>query len=93
MARSIEVKMNRKGMGALLKSADVRRELTERAERVLAAAKSNAPVGPTGDYKAGLHIEQHTTDRAVVRVAGSTNYDWFVEANTGNLARALDAGR
>ena len=33
------------------------------------------------------------TDRLVVRVAGSTDHDLVVEANTGNLARALDSAR
>lgn len=89
---AIKVKINHGGMRALLNSSEVRAELTKRAERVLSAAQSSAPVD-TGAYKDGLHIEQATTDRAVVRVAGGTDHDWIVEANTGNLARALDAGR
>jgi hypothetical protein len=72
MASGIKVKLNHSGMGALLKSSEVRNELTSRD---------------------GLHIVQDTTDRAVVRVAGSTDHDWIVEHRTGNLARALDAGR
>lgn len=85
-------RLNSAGMRALLNSADVRAELTERAERVLAKAQADAPVA-TGAYRDGLHIIQDTTDRAVVRVSGGTDHDWIVEANTGNLARALDAGR
>jgi hypothetical protein len=85
------VKLNHRGMGELLKSADVRSALTKRAERVLAKAKADAPVA-TGAYRDGLHIDQATTDRAVVRVAGATDHDFIVEANTGNLARSLDAG-
>lgn len=92
MASGIKVTLKSSGMAALLKSGEVRSELTKRAEAVLAAAQASAPV-ETGAYKAGLHIEQATTDRAVVRVAGSTDHDWVVEANAGNLARALDAGR
>lgn len=89
MART-KIKLNHSGMESMLKSSGVRSFLTERAERVLSAARDNAPV-VTGEYRDGLHIEQVTTDRAVVRVAGSSDHDYGVEAQTGNLARALDA--
>lgn len=88
----IRVEVNGRGMGELLNSADVRADLTRRAERVLAAAKASAPV-ETGAYRDGLHVEQATTDRAVVRIAGSTDHDFYVEAATGNLARALDQAK
>lgn len=86
----IRVTLNHGGMGALLNSGEVRSELTARAQAVLQAAQASAPVD-SGAYRDGLHIEQATTDRAVVRVAGSTDYDWVVEKDTGNLARSLDA--
>lgn len=89
---SIKVTLDHGGMAALLKSGEVRSELTSRAERVLSAARSSAPVA-TGEYQASLHIEQATTDRAVVRVVAGTDHAWIVEAKTGNLARALDAAR
>jgi hypothetical protein len=85
-----KVKLNHGGMGALLKSAGVRADLTVRMERALSQAKANAPVA-SGEYRDGLHIVQATTDRAVVRIAGSTDHDFIVEADTGNLARALDS--
>ena len=85
-----KVRLNSAGMKALLNSAGVRAELTRRAGPVLAAAQASAPVD-SGAYRAGLHIEQHTTDRAVVRVKGGSDHDLVVEARTGNLARALDA--
>lgn len=88
----IRVKLNRGGMAALLKSADVRHELTKRAESVLDAAVSNAPVA-SGEYRESLHIRQDTTDRVAVRVGSDAPHAWVVEAKTGNLARALDAGR
>jgi hypothetical protein len=90
MARS--VKMNYKGVGEVLNSAGVRADLTARAERVLSAAQSSAPV-VSGGYRDGLELMQDTTDRAVVRVVATAPYGYVVEANTGNLARALDAGR
>ena len=88
----IKVKLNSRGMGALLKSSDVRAGLTDRAERVLSAAKASAPVA-SGAYRDSLHIVQVTTDRAVVRVASNAPHAFVVEANTGCLARSLDAGR
>ena len=74
----------------ILKSDEVRAFITERAERVLAAAQSSAPVA-SGTYRASLHIEQDTTDRAVARVVADVPYAMVVEADTGNLARAIDA--
>lgn len=90
MASSVKIKLKSSGMEAMLKSSGVRSFITERAERVLAKAKADAPVA-TGAYRDGLHIVQATTDRAVARVSGSSDHDYVVEANTGNLARALDA--
>lgn len=91
MART-RVKLNSRGIQQLLKSGGVRADLTARAQRVLAAAEASAPV-VSGAYRDGLAIVQDTTDRAVVRVAGTAPHSHLVEANTGNLARALDAGR
>lgn len=91
MARS-GVKLNSKGVAELLKSSGVRADLTARGERVLASAQSSAPVA-SGAYKESLSVTQDTTDRAVVRVGASVAHAFIVEANTGTLARALDAGR
>lgn len=88
----IRVKLNHGGMGELLRSAGVRADLTARMERALSAAKAAAPVA-SGAYRDGLHLVQATTDRAVVRIAGSTDHDFVVEADTGNLARALDGAK
>lgn len=84
-----KVTLNGKGVRQLLNSSGVRRMLTAKADNVLAAAEANAPV-VSGDYEASLHVEQATTDRAVVRVVADVPYGWAVEADTGNLARALD---
>ncbi|MBA3781011.1 MAG: hypothetical protein H0X12_04050 [Nocardioides sp.] len=91
MART-RVTLKSSGMAELLRSADVRAALTERAERVLSAAQAD-PHDDTGDYEAGLHIEQDTTDRAVVRVVSGDFKGHILEAEYGILARALDAGR
>lgn len=90
MARSVRIEWDGRAVGEILTSDAVRATLTERAERVLAKAKADAPVA-SGAYRDGLHLIQDTTDRAVVRVSGATDHDWFVEAATGNLARSIDA--
>jgi hypothetical protein len=69
------------GVEALLEAA---------ADRVLSAAQSGAPV-VTGAYRDGLHVETVHTDRMVKRVVSDADYAMVVEAETGNLARALDA--
>lgn len=91
MARA-KFKIKSGGVEELLKSKDVRDELTSRMQRVLAAAQASAPV-VTGNYKAGLTLRQDTTDRAAVRVVGTAPHSHLVEAQSGNLARALDAAR
>jgi hypothetical protein len=90
MAR--KVKLNHRGMADLLKSPQVRAELTRRAQPVLAAAKAD-PHDDTGAYEAGLHIEQATTDRAVVRVVSGDWKGHILEAKYGILSRALDQAR
>lgn len=85
-----KVTLNHAGMAALLKSAEVRAALTPRAEAVLAAAKAD-PHDDTGDYENSLHIQNDTTDRAVVRVVAGDWKGHILEAKYGILARALDA--
>lgn len=88
----VRVKLNGLGVHDLLNSAQVRDALRDKAEPVLAAAQAD-PHDDTGAYEASLHIEDDTTDRAVVRVVAS---DWkahILEANFGVLNRALDAAR
>jgi hypothetical protein len=86
------VKMKSAGIKELLNSGETRAMLTSKARGALAAARANAPVA-TGEYRASLQIVQDTTDRAVVRVGSTAPHALAVEANTGNLARALDAAR
>lgn len=82
------VKLNGRGIRQLLNSDGVRKHITTLAEQVLQEAIATAPVA-SGAYRDGLHVEQGTTDRVVVRVRGNTEHDWFVEANHGTLARAM----
>lgn len=78
------------GMKELLNSDDVRSMLTDKMQPVLAAAQAD-PHDETGDFESGLHIEQATTDRAVVRVVSGDWKGHVLEAQYGILARSLDA--
>lgn len=88
MARA-KVVLNRAGMKALLNDPGVRADLTRRMGPVLSQAISTAPV-KTGEYRASIHMEQATTDRAVVRVVADSDHSLVVESRTGNLAKALN---
>lgn len=85
-----KVELNHAGVAALLRDPGVRAELTRRAERVAAAARSSAPV-VTGTYRDSIKVLEATTDRAAVRVGATAPHAHLVESRTGNLARALDA--
>ena len=84
------IRLNHSGMKELLNSSGVRAEMTTRAEQVLAVAQSSAPVA-SGAYKESLHINQGTTDRAVVNVATDVPYAMKIQSDTGHLLRSLDA--
>ena len=88
-----KVRLNRGGMRELLSSPGLVADLAARGARVAAAAQSSAPVD-SGAYQASIHTEtvQHPT-RTVVRVVADVDYAMKVEADTGNLLRALDAAR
>lgn len=85
-----DFRLNHGGMDSLLKGSVGHNAVEGPAEAALSAAVAGAPV-ETGAYRGSLHIEWDTTDRAVARVVADVNYSHVVEANTGNLARALDA--
>lgn len=89
MARA-KVTLNSGGMRALLNDPGVAADLARRISPVLNAAKAVAPVA-SGAYRDSLHIEAAVTDRVVARVVADVPYAVGVEAQTGNLARALDA--
>lgn len=90
MARP-KVKLNSRGVESLLGAPGVRAACREQAEAAAARARSTAPVA-TGAYRDSIHVVSDTTDRAVERVVADVPHAMLVEANTGNLARALAAG-
>lgn len=78
------------GIGEILRSGQVRADLTARAGRVAAAARARAPV-LSGRYRASIHVEQNTTDRVAVSVVADTPYAVEVEFEVRVLGTALDA--
>lgn len=86
------VRLLSRGMRDLLASPEVREALTQKAEAVADTARASAPVA-SGAYRDSIRVEQDTTDRAAVRVIADVPHALIVEANTGTLARALDAAR
>lgn len=88
---AVKVKLKSAGMRELLKSAGVGADLKRRAEGVAATARASAPVD-SGEYASSISVvvEQHT-DRVVAHVVATAPHSMLVEANTGNLARALDS--
>ena len=85
---SVKVKLKSSGMKELLNSSGAMSACRSEAQPMLAAAQSGAPVA-TGAYRASLHLEEDHTDRARVRVVADVPYAMAVEADAGNLARAL----
>lgn len=93
MAARTRVVLNHPGIQWYLDGGGgVRELLRSKAEVVLWEAKSD-PHDDTGDYEAGLHIEEDHTDRLAVRVVSGDWKGHILEANYGILARALDAAR
>lgn len=80
-------------LGGLLKLDGVAAEVHRVAERMASAARSSAPVA-TGAYQSGIEVvDEVHGDRAVSRVYAKAPHSLVVEAKTGNLSRAQDAGR
>ncbi len=72
----------------LLASEQVEELVVGRANAVLAAAKSTAPV-KTGAYQAGLEVQVKRQARVVAMVVGTDPKTLLVEAKKGTLQRAL----
>lgn len=72
-----------------LRSPKLAAMLQEKAEAVAATARATAPV-ESGEYRDSIvvQVEQHPT-RVVAHVAAKAPHAHLVEADTGNLARAL----
>lgn len=73
-------------------SPEVTALVTEAAERIAAIARETAPVD-SGDYKNGIAVVVKRQKRSVALVVASDPKSMIIEAKTGNLVRALKAGR
>jgi hypothetical protein len=78
----VKVTLNRAAIRALLTSAEVERDLRQRAERINGAAGG------------GHTVDSSTTgNRARAAVIADTPETMLAEARSGSLTAALDAGR
>lgn len=85
----VTVEFNERFFDAALNSAEVRAYVGIVAQRAVSEAKATAPVG-TGAYRDSIHIEhEQAQHRQVDKVVADVPYAIYVEARTGNLARAL----
>lgn len=87
------VKFNDKVFEQILESAQVKALSAAAAQKALSAAQANAPVD-TGAYKAGLGIRavKHAK-RTTYLIEGTDSKTVLVEAQTGNLRKALKAAK
>lgn len=87
------VKFNDKYFDELMNSAGVKAMTRRAAEKTLAYAQSHAPVD-TGTYRDGLRIEEvKHAHRTTCMVVGTDPKTRLVESKTGNLRKALKAGK
>ncbi len=95
MAR-VRFRANYKGIGLILKSPQMQREMTARAEKIKARAESLAP-RDTGSYASSFKVETYIregkTTRAVAKVINSSNHAAYVEWGTSRTPRYRVMGR
>lgn len=95
MARA-EFRADYKGIGLILKSPQMMREMKARAERVQARAVSLSP-HQTGNYVASFRVETSVrvgkTTRAIAKVINDSPHATFVEWGTSRTPRHRVLGR
>lgn len=86
---SMTIEFNEGFFDQVLNSSEVRAAVDLAAQRVVTEAKATAPV-KTGAYRDSIHIEhEQAQHRQVAKVVADVDYGIYVEARTGNLARAV----
>lgn len=94
MAKVSNFKFNPGYFGELGRSPGVVAILVKKANTVAATARSTAPVGATGRYKAGFKVStRQAAYRTVAVVTATDEKSLIIESKTGNLARALKTSR
>lgn len=95
MARA-KFRASYKGIGEILRSPQMQREMKTRAERVQAKAEALAPV-ETGDYAGSFRVEVELragkTRRAVAKVINDSPHATYVEWGTSRTPRYRVMGR
>ena len=90
MVLGVMVKFNDKYFDELMNSAGVKAMTRRAAEKTLEYAKAHAP----GAYRDGLQIEEvKHAHRTTCMVVGTDPKTLLVESKTGNLRKALKAGK
>lgn len=85
----VTVEFNEHFFDEALNSAGVRAAIDLAAERAASEARATAPV-KTGAYRDSIHVEhEQAAHRQVALVIADADYALFVEARTGNLAKAM----
>lgn len=88
------LRLNFKGVKAVMRQQGVRDELLRRMERAAAQANANAPVGETGDLSRShtAYVDDRPDSQLpAARVRSDRDYSIGVEARTGYLSAALDS--
>ncbi len=79
------------GLGVLLAKGQhaVLQAVTESCEDLAAKAMANAPVGETGNLRAGIHVESVVASgfkvTGTVATGGETDYAGYVEGGTSKM--------
>ncbi len=79
------------GLGVLLNKGmnAVEQAMTESGELLVSTAQGNAPVGETGNLRAGIHLESVVRSglkvTATVATGGETDYAGYVEGGTSKM--------
>ena len=93
MVLGVMVKFNDRYFDELMNSAGAKAMTRRAAEKALEYAKAHAPVD-TGAYRDGLRIEEvKHAHRTTCMVVGTDPKTLLVESTTGNLSKALKAGK
>lgn len=93
MAKQVRIVLNKRNIGAFLRSSDVAGVLEGPANRIAARADSGIPGGKTADTFHKVAIVQGRKDRVIALITAEGYEARKAESDDRNLTKALDAGR
>lgn len=82
MAKSVTVKMDKKGIGEILKSDDMRQMVDDAASKMQQQVKQDLPEGTE------VTVQDYTTDRAAASVGIEDVLGMVYQAQHGTLTKA-----